>query len=58
MKCENVYCVYNHGDFCIHDDKDIELDIQGKCTSCIYVDIEQDELERLKNEGSKKDGIV
>lgn len=49
MKCENVYCLYNNEDFCILNDKSLELDIQGKCVSCIYVNIDSDELKRLKN---------
>ena len=39
MKCENLFCIYNEEDKCILDT--IELDIQGKCLYCIYVDIEE-----------------
>lgn len=49
MICENVYCIYNRDDSCIFGD-DVQLDIQGKCTSCIYVEIQPDELSRLKDE--------
>lgn len=55
MKCENVYCIYNSEEICIIADEDLELDIQGKCMSCIYVDIESDELRRLKEKQLKAD---
>ena len=52
MKCENIFCIYN-GDYkCAIDD--VELDIQGKCTSCEYVDIDDEYLKRKKRELLKK----
>ena len=48
MICENIYCIYNNDERCMVED--IELDIQGKCTSCIYVDIEKEYLNRKKKE--------
>lgn len=48
MICENIYCIYNNEKTCITEG--VELDIQGKCTSCIYVDIEDEYLKRKKKE--------
>ena len=48
MKCENLYCIYNDEDKCILES--VSLDIQGKCKECIYVDITDDQLKKLKKE--------
>ncbi len=47
MKCENYFCIYENKGICILDI--IELDIQGQCKECIYVSIEENELQYLKN---------
>ena len=51
MKCENLFCIYNDKDECILDT--VELDIQGKCLDCIYVEIEEDYLRSKKKEQLK-----
>lgn len=39
MLCENLFCIYWSNDECVLDN--ISLDIQGSCTSCIYVNIDE-----------------
>ncbi len=46
MNCENIYCLYNRDNKCLLDD--IELDIQGKCKSCIYTQIDDEYLNQKK----------
>ena len=46
MKCENYLCIYEENGICLLSD--IELDIQGQCKSCIYVDLTNNELGALK----------
>jgi len=48
MNCENVFCIYNDVGFCILDE--IDLDFQGQCKACIQIDIDDDELMKLKKE--------
>ncbi len=37
MKCDNSFCIYQKEDECILNE--IELDINGICMDCIYVNI-------------------
>lgn len=46
MKCENYFCVYEKDCKCILDS--ISLDVQGSCLSCVYVNIDDDILQRQK----------
>lgn len=47
MRCENLFCIYwSKENICILDK--IELDIQGRCESCIYVDIEESSLSNIR----------
>ena len=46
MKCENCFCIYEENGSCTL--QDIELDIQGLCKECIYINIENRELQNLK----------
>lgn len=46
MTCENVFCIYQRDTECILEE--INLDITGTCTDCIYVDIDEKELQKLK----------
>lgn len=46
MKCENLFCVYYENYACLL--QEIELDIMGCCKSCIYVNIPENELEKLR----------
>ena len=48
MNCENLFCIYQKDNQCILDE--IDLDITGMCTSCIYINIDNESLEKSKNE--------
>lgn len=52
MKCENEFCIYQEKGSCVLDD--INLDILGQCTECIYVDIPESQLENFKKEHRKR----
>ena len=40
MRCENIFCIYwSKENICILDET--ELDINGTCTNCIYVDLDE-----------------
>ena len=46
MKCENRFCIYWNKNECILEE--IELDCSGMCESCIYIDIDEVELNTLR----------
>lgn len=46
LACENEFCIYQKQGNCILES--IQLDIQGNCVDCIYVNIEEDALNDLK----------
>ena len=46
MNCENFLCIYQNKGACTL--KNIELDIQGQCKECIYINIDEKDLESLK----------
>lgn len=48
--CENIFCIYQNNK-CILDD--IHLDIQGNCLDCIYINIDCELLDKLKEEAEK-----
>ena len=54
MFCENKLCVYWEEDMCILEE--VELDFQGKCTQCIYIDIDDEELEKYRKRTLSKLG--
>lgn len=48
MKCENTFCIYcDQENNCIL--QTISLDRMGMCTQCIYIIIEEFELQRKKD---------
>ena len=47
MKCENTFCIYEQMGKCLFND--VDHDICGNCTDCIYVDIPQEILEYFKS---------
>jgi len=51
LRCENIFCIYQNNDRCILED--INLDIQGNCTDCIYVNLNNEFLEKIKKESKK-----
>ncbi len=46
MKCENCFCVYEYDGSCLLEH--IELDIQGQCKECVYINIEDTALTTAK----------
>lgn len=40
--CENIFCIYWENDKCLLNS--VKLDIQGRCDSCIYIDIKEPTL--------------
>lgn len=49
MRCENVFCIYYRpDDQCRLSQDSLHLDLQGRCTDCIYVDLPSDQLEAAR----------
>ncbi len=46
LSCENEFCIYQKQGTCILES--VRLDIQGSCVDCIYIDVEEDTLNNLK----------
>ena len=46
LSCENEFCIYQKQGNCILES--VRLDIQGNCTDCIYINVEADTLNKLK----------
>ena len=46
LHCENVFCVYWADDTCWFET--VNLDIQGRCDSCIYIDIDEPTLKKFR----------
>ena len=42
LSCENEFCIYQKEGYCILES--IQIDIQGNCSDCIYIKIEEDTL--------------
>lgn len=51
MFCENYFCIYNKKEKCIL--KEVSLDFQGRCNECIYINIEETQLKKIKKEQLK-----
>ena len=47
MHCENRFCVYCAEDECRLDE--IELDIQGSCKCCVYIEMTEAELQKKRD---------
>ena len=47
MKCENYFCIYQLDDICQLEE--IDIDVSGKCTSCIYPEIDKKILDNAKD---------
>ncbi len=52
VKCENNFCIYQKNESCLLEF--VELDIQGQCKECIYINIENEMLEELKEQSRNK----
>ena len=46
INCQNYLCIYEHEGKCKLNN--IELDVLGQCTECMYPNIDKTELNRLK----------
>ncbi len=46
LSCENEFCVYQKQGDCVLES--VQLDIQGNCVDCVYINIEKDTLKNLK----------
>ena len=46
IRCENYLCMYMEDEKCLLDE--IALDVCGVCQDCIYIEIPEDEIERIK----------
>ncbi len=46
LLCENEFCIYQKHGTCVLES--VHLDIQGNCRDCIYVRVEEDALNNLK----------
>ena len=51
MKCGNFLCIYEKNGICCFDE--VELDIDGRCTSCIYPNFEKEILQHFKEKTLK-----
>jgi len=56
MPCENIYCVYWTREGCLLSE--ITLDIQGKCESCLYIPIDEEELEKKRQKFLQKKDLA
>ncbi len=52
MLCENKFCLYQENREC--GVSEIELDISGLCKICIYVNITDKQLSKIKDEHIRK----
>lgn len=52
LSCENIFCLYQKQGKCIL--KSVQLDIQGNCTDCIYIKVEEDMLNIIKERRIKE----
>ena len=52
MLCENYFCIYQKDRQCVLEK--INLDIQGRCKECIYIDFDEFILQELKNKLLKR----
>lgn len=50
LLCENEFCIYQFEGKCILET--VRLDIQGSCLDCVYIDIDKDVLNSLKEKNS------
>lgn len=51
LLCQNEFCIYQNSGECILEN--IQLDIQGNCADCIYINIEENVLNELKEKHLK-----
>lgn len=47
LSCENEFCIYQKQGTCILES--VQLDIKGNCIDCIYINVEEEALNNLKD---------
>ncbi|MBE6814390.1 MAG: hypothetical protein E7522_02955 [Ruminococcaceae bacterium] len=52
MRCENKFCIYNFKNACVCGET--EIDYNGTCKKCEYININDEELEKIKAESFKE----
>ncbi len=52
MRCENKFCIYQIKNICLLGET--EIDHNGLCKNCVYLEIDEEYLENMKAENSKK----
>ena len=52
LSCHNEFCIYQKQGNCILNS--VSLDIQGNCLDCVYVNVEEESLNDLKEKQLKK----
>ena len=53
MQCENIFCIYWAENECILDN--VTLDIKGICQSCVYVEVEENDLRSCRRKALQKE---
>ena len=53
MRCDNLFCIYWSKDECILDT--ITLDMKGVCESCIYIEMEENQLQQRRSQALSKE---
>ena len=48
LSCENKFCIYQKQGNCALES--VKLDIQGNCIDCIYINVEENTLNNMKEE--------
>ena len=51
LSCQNEFCIYQKQGNCILNS--VSLDIQGNCLDCVYINIEEESLNDLKEKQLK-----
>ena len=46
LSCDNKFCIYQKQETCILEK--VELDTGGNCVDCIYINVEENTLNGLK----------
>lgn len=52
LSCANEFCIYQKQGTCILEN--VQLDTQGNCVDCIYINVEENTLNNLKEKLLKK----
>ncbi len=56
MICANRMCIYYSNDKCTIDN--ISLDIEGRCEECIYVNVDEETLQKYRKKMLDKYALI